>query len=96
MIWSCWNYKTKQFDYYQGGQATGTHAPASPKPLVAPAMGSTPDEAAWRLPPGAAKIGSGPIARGRIASLGDDGSSLSSLAVPIAIGVGLFVWWRNR
>lgn len=96
MIWSVWNYKTRSFDYYRGGQATGTHAPASPKPLIEPRMGATPDEAAWRLPPGAVKVGAGAEAKGRIASLGDTGSSLSSLALPIGIGIAAYLLWRNR
>lgn len=95
--WSIWNYATKRYDYYEGGQATGTHAGTPPSSMIGSQMGATPDQAAWRLPTGARKIGVGTVARGRVASLGDDGFDLPPLAIPIALGaVALYFWSKHR
>lgn len=97
MIWSVWNYKTKSYDYYQGGAATGTHAGTPPTPMISPEMGMSPEESAWRVPTGARKIGSGTGARGRVATLGGvDSFGLPSYAVPVALGLAALYFWRKR
>lgn len=97
MIYSVWNIATRQYDYYRGGAITGTHAGTPPARLFTPEIGATPDQIAWTLPEGATHIGSGSIARGRIASksggvLGD----FEALGIPsylILAGV-VYAAWR--
>lgn len=98
MIFSVWNYATKAYDYYEGGNASGTHAPTPPTPLLSSPIGMSPEESAWRVPVGARKVGSGTVARGRVASLGgiEDSIGIPSIAIPIAIGVAAWYLWRKR
>ncbi len=96
MIWSVWNYKTRTYDYYEGGTPTGTHAGTPPTPFMSSQIGMSPEQSAWRLPPGARKVGSGTVARGRVAALGDVASSLPSYAVPLAIGAAALYFWRKH
>ncbi len=93
MIYSVWNYATRQYDYYQAGQHTATHAGAPPVRAGASALGATPEQAAWPLPAGAQRIGSGPYARGRVASLS---GPLDSLGIPtwLLVAGGAFIAWR--
>jgi len=86
MIYSVYNRASRQYDYYQAGApSSSTHAATPGKPLLRSPVGITPEQAAWKLPLGAKKIGSGPTARGAIASMGDAGSISSSLPA-LAIG----------
>lgn len=96
MIYSVYNYATRLYDYYQAGQPTGTHAPNPPTSLVASPLGDTPDAAAWRLPPGAKKIGSGELARGRVASFGDSSSLLSSSKLPLIAAAAIAAYILTR
>lgn len=96
MTFSVWNYATKRYDYYEGGQQTGSHAGTPPSSVVGSQMGASPEQAAWRLPVGARQVGTGAIARGRIASLGNDGFDLPPLAIPIALGALALYFWRKR
>lgn len=99
MRFSVWNYRARQYDYYDApGLQEGTHVGAPPTPLVRSPMGATPDQAAWRLPAGSVKVGSGAKAQGKVASLGDDGifSSVPSVPVMIGIGVALYAILKKR
>lgn len=90
MRFSVWNYRERRFDYYDAAQRSeGTHVGAPPTPLLRGAIGATPDQAAWRLPAGAKKVGSGAVAQGKVASLGDDSIFGSLPSIPAMIGVGL-------
>lgn len=96
-MWSVFNYDTQLYDYYEGGRPKGTHATSPPKGIGRSALGATPEQAAWRLPPNAVKVGSGVMPKGRIASsragigLGDiDIASGGKLAV--AIGIAYLAW----
>ena len=97
MIYSVWSYASQSYDYYQGGQRTGTHAGAPPAPAFRHSVGATPEGASWRLPIGAKKIGSGPMPKGRIASsgialgMGDAGVDLPTAAAVLAI---LYLGWK--
>lgn len=93
MIYSVWNGPRRQYDYFETGEVSPTHAP-SPKHVRGRGLGATPDEAGWPLPAGARPAGRGDLPRGRIATLGD--SSSSSAAPLAAIGVGLYVLWTLR
>lgn len=67
--YSVYDYTRKVYDYYEGSGPGGAHAGA---PLVGSlgGIGATPEQAAWSLPAGARKVGSGELPKGRIASLG--------------------------
>jgi len=82
MIYSVWNYGTRQYDYYKAGVAGPIHAGTAPKAIVSSPLGATPEQAAWPVPVGAVKVGSGTQARGRIASFGDV-STTSSMMIPL-------------
>lgn len=71
---STWNYGTRQFDYYQAMGSNGTHVTESPTRLLKGSqIGLTPEQFAARLPSGATRIGSGPVAVGEVASTGSTG-----------------------
>lgn len=90
MIYSVYNYGARSYDYYDDGKPSGTHAGAPPI-ISMGGIGETPEAAAWRVPVGAKKIGSGDLPRGRVASLGGDpGSDLPRLG--IAIGLAYVAW----
>lgn len=81
--YSIWNHGTKTYDYYRGPGDGATHAGAPPIRSNSE-IGAVPELAAWQLPPGAVKIGSGELPQGRIASMGSfdagDGLRLGMLA----------------
>jgi hypothetical protein len=90
---SVWNNATRRYDYYQSSGDTGIHAGAPPR-ANSFELGATPEQAAWPLPPGAVKVGSGDLPEGRIASR-EAGQGfkfdLPSSIVYAAIG---YVLWR--
>jgi hypothetical protein len=100
VIYSVYRHTQRVFDYYEAPGPSGTHATAPPAPLASGKLGAPPEAATWRLPIGARKIGSGPYARGRIASMG--GVALGEIAtgdlavVGIAVGVGYLLWRSLR
>lgn len=96
MIYSVYDYTRRAYDYYEGDGPSGTHAGAPPIRSHAQ-LGATPDQASWVVPPGAKKIGSGELPRGRVAvragaALGD------ALDVPlpklVTVGVLAYLAWR--
>ncbi len=93
-MYSVFNYDTRSYDYYEGPGPGGTHA-GSPDVPRRKGMGATPEQAAWRVPASATKVGSGVLPKGKIAALGavdaPDGFELRTLALPIAAAV---VLWR--
>jgi len=68
VIYSVLNPRNREYDYFETGEVEPWHAPAPPLPSSASALGATPEQIAWPLPRGARPIGSGPEARGRIAT----------------------------
>lgn len=99
MIYSVWNQAAGVYDYFQTPDLQpGANAPR-PAHLKSRTLGVTPLQAAWPLPAGAKKIGSGEFARGRVAasSTGALGSfGIESLFDAKIIGLGLAAWllWR--
>lgn len=92
--YSVWNYRERKYDYYQApGENEGTHAGTPPTALISNALGQTPDQAAWRLPIGAKKVGSGATAKGKVASLGDDdtGDTIGT-GIKIVAGISLALY----
>ena len=70
MIYSVYNYDTKLYDYFEGPGPSGTHAGAPPVSLGRSSLGATVEQAAWKVPGSAKKVGSGPMPRGRVAAVG--------------------------
>jgi hypothetical protein len=88
---SVWNYGTRQYDYYQGGEHKGTHITQPNSHLLATSrIGLTPDEFAQRVPEHARKVGSGAEARGQVASFGERGR----MGKLLLVGVLAFLAWR--
>ncbi len=98
ITYSVWNPSARSFDYYASDEARPIHAPNPPKRSIR-SMGATPEEAAWRVPSGAYKVGSGTMPKGRVATLDGDaeaaGLSLPSWWPLAAVGLALLVW-RSR
>ena len=78
-MYSVLNKATRQYDYYESGEPEPWHAPAPPKARAVSSLGSTPDDAAWALPLGAKRVGSGSDARGRIAVIGRPGAGAAAV-----------------
>ncbi len=89
--YSVYDFNRKTYDYYTGPGPGGTHA-GSPHMWSSNALGSTPEQASWKLPAGAVKVGSGPMPKGRIATSGVD---LGSAVPLLAVAVLAYVAWRN-
>lgn len=98
MIYSVYDHNRRVYDYYEGDGPRGTHAGAPPAPLFTSDIGATVEQAAWKVPPGSRKIGSGDLPKGRIAAMGGigdisiGGKSLSTIAV---YGGLAYVLWRS-
>lgn len=96
MIYSVYDYTRRAYDYYEGAGPKGTHAGAPPiRSHVA--LGATPEQAAWVVPPGAKRVGSGELPRGRIATLASSalGDVIEgSTGKAITIGVIAYLAWR--
>lgn len=98
MIYSVYDYDRHAYDYYEGDGPRGTHAGAPPISSSRNELGATVDQAAWKVPPGAKKVGSGELPRGRIAAMGGlgdlmiGGQSLGRVAV---FGALAYFAWRH-
>ena len=98
MIYSVYNYDTHAYDYYEGRGAGGTHAgsPRIRKPTSD--LGASPEQAAWVLPPGSRKVGSGALPQGSIASLSGAEPESSSMPGPLELGIYaaiVYTIWRT-
>jgi hypothetical protein len=96
MIYSVYNHDRKVFDYYEGMGPGGTHAGAPPSPLFGGGIGVAPEVAAWKVPPGARKVGSGELPRGRVASFGTVGGlgDILDSTSPVLLLVAGYLAWR--
>ncbi len=100
MIYSVWNQPDRRFDYYESDDRDPSANVEPPGHLRARTLGSTPDQAAWPLPPGARRVGHGAWARGRVASIASRplgafetlSSPLAKTALLVAAG---YVAWRG-
>ncbi len=81
MRYSVWNNANRAYDYYEAQGEAGIHAGAPPR-AASSSLGATPDQAAWPLPEGARRVGTGELPQGRIASL--DGGNFR-LDIPQAL-----------
>lgn len=97
MIFSVYNDAAKSYDYYESPGAGPTHAPPATHVRSGNALGATPEEAAWPLPPNVRMVGRGDAAKGRIATkkpLGGMGAvDLGRSRTPLIIAglIGAFV-----
>lgn len=98
MEYSVYNYGTKQYDYYWAPTNVKAHAPKPPTAHGVSSLGATPEQAAWPLPAGAKRTGSGPNPRGRISATKTSGEALSGMFDDstnlLAIGGVAFLVWR--
>lgn len=88
MIYSVMNTGARKYDYYETPEAEPWHAPAPP-PARASSLGAVPEDAAWPLPAGARKIGSGFEAKGRIAVLSRGGGIALGAVEPAYVAAGV-------
>jgi hypothetical protein len=103
-MYSVMNTRSRQYDYYETGEAEPWHAGRPPTPSAASSLGAVPEEAAWRLPSSAKYTGSGDTAKGHVASssrglgLGDilpsgiDGTMVGI----VGAGIALYALSRKR
>lgn len=100
MIYSVWNQGKGVYDYYQTPDVQEVANAPKPGHLRATNLGMTPAQAAWPLPAGAQKIGSGEYARGRVAIQKIAGLGSYELGgVPVTwliVGALAFVVWRRH
>lgn len=93
-LYSVYDHGTKRYTYYRGPGDGATHAGA-PKIRSSNDLGATVDQAAWTLPAGSVKVGSGEMPMGKIASVGGMGAWSSSDGVTLALfGLAAYVAWK--
>lgn len=98
MIYSVYRYGARTYDYYEAPGKDETHAGAPPIRSHKP-IGATLEQASWVVPPGARRVGSGELPRGRIAVL--PGAALGSyvesgsFAKVAILGGLLWLTWRH-
>ncbi len=91
MRYSVYNYTRRAYDYYDAPGPGGTHAGSPRAPRAIKDVGAPPDQAAWRLPSGARRVGAGPLPQGRIASL-EGSDELTDHRVLVYAVLGLIAW----
>ena len=91
-MYSTYDYGTKLYTYWDDGKPQPTHVNGAPKVLSFSGIGATVERSAWKVPPGAKKVGVGEMPKGKIASLGE----FSSADAPTLglFAVGAFLAWR--
>lgn len=95
MIYSVYNYTTRTYDYYEGSGPKGAHAGKPPLTLVRSALGATPEQAAWKVPADAKKVGEGQMPKGRVATLGGlSGMTEDSVSSLLVVGALGYLAWR--
>jgi hypothetical protein len=94
VIYSVYDYTRRSYDYYEGPGPSGTHAAAPPVARGRNALGASPEQVSWHLPPGAKKIGSGTMPRGRIATTALAGVDLGDTGSLLELGVIAYFAWR--
>lgn len=100
MIYSVWNQPSRQYDYYRCTKLQKKANTPKPTHLLRSAkLGLTVNQAAWPLPKDAIRIGSGPYARGRVASL--SGSPMGAFDLDtnlvgfVGLGLAAFLLWKS-
>lgn len=104
MIYSVWNQGRGLYDYFQTSEVQDVANAPRPTHLRSTKLGLTPTQAAWPLPAGAKRIGSGEFARGRVASTGGGQTGLGDFGVVgflldsrvVAVVVGYLLYRKMR
>jgi hypothetical protein len=93
MIYSVWDHARRAYDYYDAPDMTRDAATSAPAPshIRSDRLGATPEGAAWPLPPGAKKTGSGKYPRGMIASR-NGGGGMSGLGLFEITPTNIVLW----
>ena len=79
MIYSVLDRGSRQYDYYETPEAEPWHSPPPPKAKTSSPLGAIPEDAAWKLPAGARRVGRGERPKGRIAVTHGSPTSLGDL-----------------
>lgn len=96
MTYSVWNPAAMVFDYYESPGALRDGVFAPPAPLAGGhSLGLAPDEAARSLPVGAKHVGSGPYAKGLIASRNPLGGLLDGPGKLLLGGLAVWLIWSH-
>jgi hypothetical protein len=99
MKYSVYDYTRRVYDYYDAPGPGGTHAGSPPKASaervgdgVTGDLGVSPMRASWKLPMGAARVGSGELPQGRIASLDGSDGEVSTKKLLVYAALGYLAW----
>jgi len=100
MRYSVWSYKDQQYKVYDDGKGhASTHAGSPTKALFKSALGATPEQASWSVPPGSKLVGMSVLPQGRIATEGGAGAlgdiASASPVTLIALGGLAFFAYRS-
>jgi hypothetical protein len=98
-MYSVMNQTSRQYDYYETGEAEPWHSKPPPRRSPTSSLGSVPEDAAWSLPITARYVGSGELAKGRVAvaratgALGDlePAVMVAGVAGAMVLGLALLV-----
>jgi hypothetical protein len=96
VTFSVWDPDHKRFDYYQTAEGVGARENPEPN-LPKREMGVSPEQAAWRLPSEARKVGSGDRVQGAVAArsgLGDTASVGGSVFKLLGLGLIAYGAWK--
>jgi hypothetical protein len=92
MIYSVWDADSQLYDYYKVGEAHNDDGP-TPRPRGGCQIGYAPNEASWKLPTSAVKVGRGDVAKGAVVHLAPKGglalSGIEELATNPLVLIGL-------
>lgn len=97
MTYSVWDHAARQYDYYQSPERSQATSAPKPDHLRGKALGLAPEDAAWPLPAGSRKVGTGKHPVGFIASRESQGLGILDVDFTptnlLLLGaVGYFVW----
>ena len=68
MIYSVWDHAERRYTYYQSAEKSSATSAPKPTHLQSKTLGCTPEEAAWPLPSGVVKVGTGKYPKGFIST----------------------------
>ena len=98
MIYSVFDWSKGVFRYYQTNEPDEVSpSPRKASPRRVTQIGVAPDDIAARVPAGARSIGSGPDARGIVATAGYESSSMPSTWILVGLivaAIGLYKYAR--
>jgi len=95
MTFSVYSYPKKAYEYFTAPYDGKTHSgtPPTARGSSSKGLGYTPEDAAWKLPIGARKVGEGPTPKGKIASMGDAPDATTGTSWVTIAGVAAVAWY---